>query len=477
MTTESPVATAPPLRVFISYKEKDETAAARIQAVLRRIGNDKIHVFVSGIEKEGTDFRKSVLEELRTAHILILLYTDPQEHWDWCLYETGYFDGRQDPNEVDRRLYVLHRREDPPSGPFLGLRTVEIDASLTGRNDDSLKRFLKTVFVESTSPAVNSNWDAGGGADLLDAFTAPFCGRKVIAPAQDYVQRLTFRVKRGPESETKLIAGQVPSETEVIGTKRSFGLFGFATSKAREWRELERSWRGRVSTAWNGNSSTDSVTLWVQNLADKMLAAMRGEEFDDGLPLFYCHFVNARARALFRPALARMNEYTDVYEFEVVFVEVPPELAGASAGPLTTVGSLLRLAHMFRFGWIEPTTRDVVNSVPAGIPDVARTADRRLNSITAESWNQGIRTEDAVLLAFAKGSDLQTQVKQAIECWQNKVAPAFQRGVEGRDTSALLEALGKASEVNWQFHRACAQRYLEIVDEHLDKGTGPLDPV
>src|SRR5215510_10434621 len=62
-------------------------AAARIQAILQRIGNDRIHVFVSGMEKEGT----RLLRECpgRVTHCPL------------------------------------------PAGPFLGLRTVKIDTSLT----------------------------------------------------------------------------------------------------------------------------------------------------------------------------------------------------------------------------------------------------------------------------------------------------------------------------------------------------------
>ena len=148
-----------------------------------------------------------------------------------------------------------------------------------------------------------------------------------------------------------------------------------------------------------------------------MLAAIRDEDFDDGLPLFFNHFAKTPAQALFRPSLAKLAFYSDAYEFDIVFVDVPPEFAASSEGPLTTVGSLVRLAHMFRFGWIESTARDVVNRPPAEIPEVLNIG-RRLGSITAESFNQGIRTEHAVLQAFDEGSPLQPEVKQAMEAWR-----------------------------------------------------------
>ncbi len=181
----------------------------------------------------------------------------------------------------------------------------------------------------------------------------------------------------------------------VSGSRKSFGLFGFGTATARTWEALENSWRRKVPPPADGSTGPDPVTLWVESAAQKMLAAINGEGFEDGLPLFFSQFTETRAQALFRPSLARLVLYGDAYEFDVVFVDVPPELAAASEGPLTTVASLLRLAHMFRFGWIEATARDVVNRPPSEIGEIAEDMRRRLNSITAESFNQGIRTEQA----------------------------------------------------------------------------------
>jgi hypothetical protein len=466
----------PPLRVFISYKEKDLAATVDIKQKLLKIGGASIKVFVSGDEPAGIQWRENVLRELREAHILIFLYTDPESRWDWCLYETGYFDARQTPEELNRRLYVLHGRGDPPSGPFLGLNTVPIDP-LERRNDTELTCFLKTLFEHSTSPAVNPNWNAGGCEDLVTAFAAPFRRREAVAPPLEYIRKLTFRLAKGPATEAALNAGQIPADALVSGNQNSFELFGFGTAAPRSWKLLEESWHRKIPTPPEGSTSPDPAKLWVENVAQKMLAAIRGEDFDDGLPLFFSHFAKTRAQALFRPSLARLAVYSDAYEFDVVFVDVPPEFVSASEGPLTTVGSLLRLAHMFRFGWIEPTARDAVNRPPAEIGEIARDMWRRLNSITAESFNQGIRTEQAVLLAFEEGSALQTEVKQSMEVWESTVAPQLDKSLKEKDTGGILDALKAASAVNWRFHRACAQRYWDIVAEHSRKASGPLEPV
>jgi len=211
-----------------------------------------------------------------------------------------------------------------------------------------------------------------------------------------------------------------------------------------------------------------------------MLSAMRRERLDDGLPLFYCPFTNKSERALFRPSLAQMTEHANAVEFDVVFVDVAEEVSARSSGPLTAVGILLRLSHMFRFGWIEPMDRQLVNALPHDLPAIKAEIFRRLNSITAESFNQGLRTEAAVLQAF-KDSPLAEQAKTAMSLWKEKIAPMFERAMREADpetaVATLRSVLNDASTINWQFHRACARRYAELVDEYAEANKDPDEPV
>ena len=218
----------------------------------------------------------------------------------------------------------------------------------------------------------------------------------------------------------------------------------------------------------------------VQRIGDRKLgrrAAIRRETLGEALPLFYCPFTKIRSEALFRPSLARIIEHPEAYEFDIVFVDLPGEIGAVSAGPLTTVGSLLRLAHMFRFGWIEHTADAVSAARPNEIPDISREMGRRLSSITAECFNQGIRTETAVLQAFSSGSELQSQAQEAMAVWKQRVAPNLTQAVADKSTDGMLAALREASKVNWQFHRACASRYAELVEQYWRENADPLSHV
>jgi TIR domain len=469
-----------PLKVFISYKQKDVAAAEHIRQQLEKIGGSNgIEVFVSGddhVIKAAQDWRRIILQNLREAHVLIFLYTDPSLHWDWCLYETGYFDGRQDPQQLDRRLYLLHRGDVNPVGPFLGLKTVPV-FSKDDPDDKQLKSFLQILFTESTEPPVNRNWDKPDCAELLAAFKEPF-GGTTVKPIT-FIRRLTYRVAKGKATEEALLAGRIPLDARVSGTKESFALFNLSTDTERSWEELESQWRQKMPPPADATEA-DLVILWVGNLAGKMLAAMRGEQFDDGLPLFYCPFMRKSERALFRPSLAQMTEHTSAFEFDVVFVDMTEEVSARSTGPLTTVGILLRLSHMFRFGWIEPMDRALVDATPSEVPGLKAEILRRLNSITAESFNQGLRTEAAVLQAFTEGS-MREQAQTAMTGWKEKITPMFDQAMKETApepaAKALRDVLKQASAVNWQFHRACAQRYAQLIEEYATANRNPDERV
>src|SRR5262249_43594418 len=211
----------------------------------------------------------------------IFLYTDPSLHWDWCLYETGYFDGRQDPQQLDRRLYLLHRGDVSPVGPFLGLKTVPV-LSKDDPDDRELKSFLKILFVERTNPSVNPSWDKPNCADLVAAFKAPF-GGTTLKPIP-FIRRLTLRLAKGAATESLLERGCIPPDAKVSGTAKSFGLFNLDGDAEWSWQELEDQWRQKVPRP-DDAAEVDSVALWGSNLAGKMLTAIRRREpGDQGLP-------------------------------------------------------------------------------------------------------------------------------------------------------------------------------------------------
>ena len=72
---------------------------------------------------------------------------------------------------------------------------------------------------------------------------------------------------------------------------------------------------------------------------------------------------------------------------------------------------------------------------------------------------------------------LQREVSDAMEAWKCTVYPAILGAIEKKDNTELSKAFEAASEINWKFHRACAQRYFQIVSNLSKAAIGPLTPV
>ena len=115
---------------------------------------------------------------------------------------------------------------------------------------------------------------------------------------------------------------------------------------------------------------------------------------------------------------------------------------------VTAVFGLLKLANLFRFGWIEPKALDAARQQLGNIPEDML---RRFDSVAAESFTLGLDTEQAVLLAFNECDPtqreesllLQREVSDAMEAWKSTVFPAIQGAIKARDNAKLLEAFAK----------------------------------
>src|SRR5687768_5259046 len=120
-------------KIFLSHKVRDGAAAAEIKKFilaafpsLRNEQNQTDNIFLSSDGEsipKGTVWQVQIEKQLREADALLMLYTDPHQNWDWCLYEGGYFGGNHfsDPAKL---LYVLHPQTAPVPAPLKHRQTV-----------------------------------------------------------------------------------------------------------------------------------------------------------------------------------------------------------------------------------------------------------------------------------------------------------------------------------------------------------------
>jgi hypothetical protein len=102
------------------------------------------------------------------------VFTDPNEDWGWCLYETGFFDAlSQIPDSKStRRIYCLHNASTTPPSPIADLQTVP------ATNKD-VAQWLSELFTytRQTKPAF---WKDIPELAVIPKFASPIVGRIMI---------------------------------------------------------------------------------------------------------------------------------------------------------------------------------------------------------------------------------------------------------------------------------------------------------
>jgi hypothetical protein len=110
--------------VFFSHKLKDRHVAHSIKTLLTE-NTANVAYFVSEDIEKGDNWHKAITEQLHNARFLVLVFTDPDEDWSWCLYETGFFDAlaRVDTTQT-RRIFCLHHPNTGPPKPIAHLQPI-----------------------------------------------------------------------------------------------------------------------------------------------------------------------------------------------------------------------------------------------------------------------------------------------------------------------------------------------------------------
>jgi hypothetical protein len=125
MSDSSPSTTNMKHTVFFSHKAEDESVINSLINLLKT-NTDDVNYFISANIEKGIDWREAIANQLTQSSYLVLVFTDPDEDWGWCLFETGFFEAlSRIPNaEKKRRIYCLHHPTKEPPSPIRGRQTI-----------------------------------------------------------------------------------------------------------------------------------------------------------------------------------------------------------------------------------------------------------------------------------------------------------------------------------------------------------------
>ena len=116
---------------------------------------DNVQCFISEDIEKGKNWRDEIAQHLKLSSLLVLIFTDPEEDWGWCLYETGFFDAlTQIPDLAQaRRIYCLHNTSTTPPSPIANLQTIAAEPEDVARwlsglfeyTNQTKKEFLRDI--------------------------------------------------------------------------------------------------------------------------------------------------------------------------------------------------------------------------------------------------------------------------------------------------------------------------------------------
>jgi hypothetical protein len=132
--------------VFISHKRTDTDVALSLKKLLAD-HTTKVDYFVSEEIDTGEKWRETIIKLLHQSRFLVLVFTDPHENWNWCLYETGFFDALTEVADKAhiRRIFCLHHPDIEPPNPIADLQTVPA-------KPEKVIAWLTSLFVQTQQP-------------------------------------------------------------------------------------------------------------------------------------------------------------------------------------------------------------------------------------------------------------------------------------------------------------------------------------
>ncbi len=458
-----------PLRVFLSHKaEGDGKAhALNIKEQLEGAGAGNLRVYVSGHDDQGERYREVVKNKLRRSDWLVLLYTSPSQQWDWCLFESGFFEGGRSGQQ--KRLFVLHpegvRRPNPLeefTSVSVGAGTDEVEGQMI-----SIRRFLDSMFRESLAGIRDRPVNVYISEAQLQALQQSFADALGLGEGPMYhTDSLSIFIK---SVEAWRDAGRIPPDARAEGSL--LAQFKFVKGTEARWNDVA----SYIATLGRESGRSEWAESWLRCMNQRMLSAHEAvTRVDPCLPAL----VRGRTGRHLRPVLRRVVKPTiDSAVFDFLFKpSASIDLRGSSAeGDLGRMSHLVGLGQMLRWGAVAPLIEELEEKATSDdLPGLyERFFDDIELNIKTELQASGYRRDRSMR---ALGSDENRgQLKDVITSWdivlKSKLRDAM---ITHRDVAMSRRLALEMHSLTRRWLAICAGRFAELA---RDASAGESRPV
>lgn len=441
--------------IFFSHKHDEEKATRDIIDIVRH-HTDGVDCFISEDIERGTDWRKEIAEKLSNSDFLVLVFTDPEEDWKWCLYETGFFDAlSQLPGGQARRIYCLHNESSGPPNPIASLQSIPA-------NVKAIKQWITELFEKTKQNRPEFIKDIPIISEqICNLFLAE---RKHIYDAKSISLDIKCSVIKSPHD--------LPDDTLILGEKGLMEeLFGTGSGKLR-W--------GMAKQRFGQFLNSSEVNL--RTLREISRASYSICNDNKPLPIQGTIFVGDGPKR-YRPVINHAKQVSsDLVSCEILLTE-------DAGGPLQNVdrnlGVLLttmRMAVRIRWEIVKPFTSRIDNLATENPKKLRSDLQTCLNNIFSEAEFRGTYSSSDVTVAFDKDEE-KTTMRQIINAsektfqrlWRSigfdNMSETFGKvsasPFSAKDKKLLNDGLAELGDMNARFLGMAAIRLDQLIQEEL----------
>jgi hypothetical protein len=429
-----PALTQKPINVFFSYKAKDEKTAKAVVDVLRKNSAGKLSItyqadFTENIS--GKLWRDKITTEICTANWFILLLPDPGDDWDWCLFETGIFEGQQTTAD---RLICLHHPDISVPSPIEGYHAVAAVPS-------EVEKFLRMVFINDNpiyglgpvNPAL-SDYLADISAKIVEAISPP---RKNLfkQPLMPWVEICVDN----PQSMTQI--EDLNRAVIRYANKDALDLFDFL--------DQPDTWGDLVEVI----EKFSSDNRWQNELFHVVRKIGSGRRFEQIQAVF-----NTASDKIYMPvvcAIDRLGRKGKIDSFQIGFIE---EVGAINTTGIPTELSALAttLRYAFRFRW-----EILEKFAPIDLNDDDIIAlENALQRIEHDAESRGVSDEASLKSLFPAESD---EISRMYMTWYRLRNPEgtgeLDIAIRDRDKKKVNIILNELAPMNQRFLNMTAERF------------------
>lgn len=431
--------TSKKLKIFVSHKQKDEATAKAIVNELRTYSDD-IDFFISEEIPKGTEWSRKIHEYLKETDWLILIYTDPSETWDWCLYETGFF--MASAAKKKRRLICLHRTDVDPPDPIKQWQTVRA-------NQKEVIELLKNIFGPVSKGFVSNPNKLALAADTIVNAIGP----KPISEPYNKFFFLSFDQNAFEQiNKTGVIPGEVKISSDEKAEK-PLSMFGFAHKECK-WADV--------------TSHLNHVTekQWARHLGYIIRALNEDQNINTALPLFQ----SSAEKKIYRPVLHNRTWIPNrEYNYKLIFVEIP--FFDEDIKPVGDIGMmsiLLTIARRFRTLIVDKYIHEinrltVRHSSEKEASVLLENLDMALLKLESQAETMGFSDSDTIIAAF-RDKETRDKVKEMFQNWRD-LRLNLAKKIHGKNIEGVMEILENFRNMNKEFSKLACRHYLSLLEE------------